>query len=203
MYRDGQSRGFLYGHRPLPFSMMVTFESLPVELIADILGELDLESLITLSCLSRRLRDIASDPSLNPWRRPILRTLGSGQYEDSLKHLSVRCTVPRQNWVEVLTLAHPSFILFEATLPNLKIIEWEECFNRRFLPGWRKWKKDGTWKAAYLKSVFYFWYTSRVFKSRYGPVRMLHRVGHRGGTSCTADEAWTKSVSCVNWFVLS
>ena len=131
----------------------MTFESLPVELIADILGELDLKSLITLSYLSRRLHDIASDSSLNPWRRPILRTLRSGHYEDCLRHLSVRRIVPRQNWVEVLTLAYPSFILFEATLPNLKMFEWEECFNRRFLPGLRKWKKDGTWKAAYLKSV--------------------------------------------------
>jgi hypothetical protein len=133
--------------------MTVTFESLPVELIADILGELDLKSLIILSYLSRRLHDIASDSSLNPWRGPILRTLRSGHYEDSLRHLSVRRTVPRQNWVEVLTLAYPSFILFEATLPNLKVTEWEECFNRRFLPGWRKWKKDGTWKGAYLKLV--------------------------------------------------
>jgi hypothetical protein len=133
--------------------MTVTFESLPVELIADILGELDLNSLITLSCLSRLLHNIASDSSLNPWRRPILRALTSGQYEDSLRHLSVRRTVPRINWVEILTLAHPSFILLDATLPNLKATEWEECFHRRFLPGWRKWKKDGTWKAAYLTSV--------------------------------------------------
>lgn len=129
------------------------FESLPVELIADILGELDLESLIKISYLSRRLHDIASDSSLNPWRRPILRTLRSNKYEESLKHLSVRLTVPRQNWIEVLSLARPSYILFEATLPHLKDAEWEECFNRRFLPGWRKWKKDGSWKEVYLKSV--------------------------------------------------
>lgn len=141
-------------HHPFLSNMpTVTFESLPVELIADILGELDLKSLITLSYLSRRLYDIASDSSLNPWRRPILRALRSGQYEDNLRHLSVRRTVPRQNWVEVLILADPSFILFEATLPNLKMSEWEECFNRRFLPGWRKWKKDTTWKGVYLKSV--------------------------------------------------
>jgi hypothetical protein len=133
--------------------MTVTFESLPVELIADILGELDLNSLITLSNLSRRLHNIASDSFLNPWRRPILRALRSGQYEDSLRHLSVRRTVPRLNWVEILTLAHPAFILLDATLPNLKATEWEECFNRRFLPGWRKWKKDETWRAAYLKSA--------------------------------------------------
>lgn len=44
------------------------FESLPVELIAEILGELDLTSLILVSYLSRRLHAIASDPSLNPWK---------------------------------------------------------------------------------------------------------------------------------------
>ncbi|KAG6878572.1 hypothetical protein C0993_003027 [Termitomyces sp. T159_Od127] len=130
------------------------FESLPVDLIADIFGELDIKSLITTSMVSKRLRDIVSDPSLNLWRRPILRVLRSGNYESSLRNLSVRSTVPRQNWVEILSLASPSFLLYEATLPNLTSEEWEECFKRRFLPGWRRWKKDGTWKKAYLKLVF-------------------------------------------------
>ena len=131
-------------------------ESLPVELIADILGELDLSTLITVSYLSHRLRLIASDPSLNPWRRPILRNLrnqeGEGTYEACFKHLSVRTTVPRQNWVEILSLARAEFLLFEATLPSLRETEWEESFRRRFLPGWLKWKKEGdTWKAVFLK----------------------------------------------------
>ncbi|KAF8897824.1 hypothetical protein BD779DRAFT_1492615 [Infundibulicybe gibba] len=150
------------------------FESLPVELIADILGELTLNDLIKLSQLSRRLHRIASDPSLNPWRRPILRTLHTGVYEDALKHLSVRSTVPRQNWIEILSLARPSFILYDATLPNLTMAEWEECFDRRFLPGWRKWRKDGSWKEAFMK--------------------MLYRTWHRSATSCTSDEAWTKYI---------
>ncbi|KAK0190804.1 hypothetical protein F5146DRAFT_1103070 [Armillaria mellea] len=155
--------------------MTVTFESLPVELIAEILGELDLESLIKASYLSRRLLTITSDSSLNPWRRPILRNLRSATYEDCLRHLSVRQTVPRQNWIEILSLARPSFILFDATLPNLKAADWEECFNRRFLPGWKKWKKDGvSWREAFIK--------------------LLHRVWHRSQTSCTADESWTKYV---------
>ncbi|KAG5728514.1 hypothetical protein E4T56_gene19539 [Termitomyces sp. T112] len=150
------------------------FEFLPVDLIADILSELDLESLITISTLSKRLRNIVSDPSLNPWRRPILRVLRSGNYESSLKNLSVRSTVPRQNWIEILSLASPSFLLYEATLPNLTSEEWEECFNRRFLPGWRRWRKDGTWKKTYLK--------------------LLHRISHRTETLCTSDEAWTKYI---------
>jgi len=134
---------------------MSTFESLPVELIADILSELDLETLIKLSRLSRRLRSITSDSSLNPWRRPILRNLRSGSYEQCLKHLCVR-SVPRQNWVEILSIARPAFLLFESTLPNLKSADWEESFKRRFLPGWHKWKKEGEWKEAFLKLVIFF-----------------------------------------------
>ncbi|TFK55560.1 hypothetical protein OE88DRAFT_1709994 [Heliocybe sulcata] len=154
--------------------MSATFESLPVELIAEILGELDLQTLITVSYLSRRLNQISSDPSLNPWRRPILRNLRSGQYEDCLKHLCVRTSVPRQNWVEILSLARSSYLLFQATLPNLKSDEWEECFRRRNLPGWMKWKKDCSWREAYQ--------------------RLLYRVWHRSHSSCTADEAWTKYI---------
>lgn len=129
------------------------FESLPVDLIAEILGELDLESLIKVSYLSKRLYMVASDSFLNPWRKPILRNLQSHKYEEALKHLSVRVIVPRQNWIEILSLARPSFILYEATLPNLKAAEWEECFKRRFLPSWQKWRKECTWKEAFLKSV--------------------------------------------------
>lgn len=141
---------------PMPSSITCTMllEALPVELIADILSELDLDSLIRCSYLSKRLHLVASDPALNPWRKPILRNLIAHNYEPALKHLSVRMTVPRHNWVEILSLAHPSFLLFEATLPNLKESEWEECFKRRFLPSWRKWKREGSWKEGFLKCAF-------------------------------------------------
>jgi hypothetical protein len=127
---------------------------LPVELITHILSLLDLASLITVSYLSRRLHSIASDSSLNPWRGPILRNLQDSTYEPSLKTLCVRYIVPRQNWIDILSLARSEFLLFEATLPNLKGYEWEECFSRRFLPGWRKWKKEGSqWREAFMKWV--------------------------------------------------
>ena len=131
------------------------FQDLPVDLIADILAELDLESLITTAHLSKRLRSIASDATLNPWRTPILRNLRSVSYEPELKHLSVRSIVPRQNWIEILSIAPAAFALFEATLPNLSSAEWEECFRRRFLPGWRKWKKEASWKETFIKSVVF------------------------------------------------
>ncbi|KAK7060391.1 hypothetical protein VNI00_001156 [Paramarasmius palmivorus] len=132
--------------------MSTNFESLPVEIIADILGELDLPSIVSVSHSSRHLNAITSDPSLNPWRRPILRALYLDEYHDSLRNLSVRLTVPRQNWVDILTLASPQWILFEATLPNLKASEWEESFYRRFLPGWRKWShKESSWRMAFLQ----------------------------------------------------
>ncbi|KII94993.1 hypothetical protein PLICRDRAFT_33820 [Plicaturopsis crispa FD-325 SS-3] len=152
----------------------MSLESLPVELVADILGELDLESLIVMSYLSRRLHHIATDETLNPWRRPILHNLRSGTYERSLAQLSVRRTVPRHNFLEILSIARPAFLLFEATLPNLDESYWEECFRRRFLPGWSRWKKDCRWKEAFIK--------------------ILHRVWHRSTTSCTSDEAWTKYI---------
>ena len=135
------------------------FERLPVDLIAEILGALDLDSLIQMSYVSKRFYLVASEPSLNPWRKPVMRNLRSHSYDPALKHLSVRTTVPRQNWIDILALASPSFILFEATLPNLKASEWEECFKRRFLPSWEKWKKETSWKEAFLKCVpdlFYF-----------------------------------------------
>ncbi|KAG7097284.1 hypothetical protein E1B28_004649 [Marasmius oreades] len=154
---------------------MTTLDSLPVELIADILSELDLETLVHVSQLSRRFNVVVSDPALNPWRRPILRELDSGKYHKALRNLSVRQTVPRHNWIEILSLASPSFILFDTTLPNLKAEEWRECFSRRFLPSWRRWtRQDTSWKAAFLK--------------------VLHRVWHRTRTSCTVDEAWTKYI---------
>jgi hypothetical protein len=170
------------------------FESLPVELIAEILGELDLASLITVSYLSHRLHLIASDPSLNPWRRPILRNLQADpgvSYEGCLRTLSVRHTVPRHNWVEIISLARAEWLLFEVTLPHLKETEWEECFKRRFLPGWRKWKKEeATWQGTFLKcvaAVLLIHGGRRVDLS----CRILHRVWHRANTSCTSDEAWT------------
>jgi hypothetical protein len=113
-------------------TMTVSLESLPVELIADIMSELDLESIIALSYLSKRLHSVASNPSLNPWRLPILRNLRSphGTYERYMKHLAVRSTVPRSNWIDILSLAQSRYILFESTMPNLMEAEWEECFKR-------------------------------------------------------------------------
>ena len=134
------------------------FDRLPVELVADILGELDLASLITVSYLSRRLLAIASDSSLNPWRAPIHRNLNAPEgvfYENEMKHLSVRHSVPRQNWLEIMSVARVHWLLYEATPPNLSDKEWEECFKRRFLPGWQKWKKDGKWREAFNKWVVY------------------------------------------------
>lgn len=132
-----------------------TLQTLPVELLAEIFSELDLDSLITVSCLSCRLRAVTADASLNPWRRPILRNLHQCVYEKSLFHLSVRSIVPRQNWIDILTFASSKFLLFDSTLPNLKSSEWEECFRRRFLPGWTKWKKDNSWREAFMKSVLF------------------------------------------------
>ncbi|KAH7916270.1 hypothetical protein BJ138DRAFT_596179 [Hygrophoropsis aurantiaca] len=55
----------------------------------------------------------------------------------------------------------------------MKASEWEECFRRRFLPSWTRWKQN-SWRETFTK--------------------VLHRVWHRSHTSCTTDESWTKYV---------
>ena len=151
---------------------MPTFESLPVELISDILGETDIKTLISassyparrcsgclnragtvVSSLSRGLRGIISDPGLNPWRRPILRRLRRGEYGTDLANLSLRMIAPKHNWIEIMSKAHPEFLLFQATIPNLDEHEWDECFRRRFLPSWAYWKKNSSWRIAFHKYV--------------------------------------------------
>lgn len=151
--------------------MTISLETLPVELLADILSELDLQSLIIASGLSRRFRAVASDISLNPWRNPMIAGIKSGLPDPYLTNLSIRNIVPRQNWIEVLVRAPTDWILYKASLPNLKNEEWQECFSRRFLPGWKKWKKDESWRHPFLFT--------------------LSLASHRQKTHCTSDEAWT------------
>jgi hypothetical protein len=129
----------------------MSFQQLPLDLIAEILGQLDLESLIKMSQVSHTFCMVAEDEALNPWRGPIMRNLLTHEYEASLKHLSIRTAVPRQNWLEILSLARASFILFGATLPNLRASDWEECFKRRFPPSWERMRKGSPWKEAFLK----------------------------------------------------
>ncbi|KAH8830348.1 hypothetical protein DL96DRAFT_1784557 [Flagelloscypha sp. PMI_526] len=152
-------------------------EALPPELVALILEELPLQTLIVVSYLSRHLYTISADSSLNPWRQPILHILRTLPVDEEvwapLKHLSVRRVPPRSNFIDILSLAPPFFILFELTLPNLSSEEWKEAFRRRFLPSWATWIGTG-WRQNFLKS--------------------LHRVFHRSQTSCTFDETWTKFI---------
>lgn len=132
------------------------FQELPVELVAEILSQLDLPSLIIVSGISRRFRNIASDPALNPWRGPILRSVRDrdADYEPALKHLGERSVVPRSCWLDILASARSSFLLFEATIPNLPDIDYQEVFHRRFLPSWKRWRTDNvSWKEVYRKSV--------------------------------------------------
>lgn len=128
--------------------------NLPVELIAEILIRLDIRSLIVVGTLSRRLRNILSDPTLNPWRGPILRNLREidSDYEVSLKNLAELSIVPRSCWIDILALARSEYILFEATVPNIPDADYEEVHCRRFLPSWKRWRTDNSpWREVYRK----------------------------------------------------
>ena len=83
----------------------------------------------------------------------MLSSLQGNVPDPHLVNLSVRNIVPHKTWIEVLAIANPEWILYQIALPNLREAEWEDCFTRRFLPGWKKWKKEGRWRPTFLASV--------------------------------------------------
>jgi hypothetical protein len=143
---------WLFGRVINLMATLVSLETLPVELIASVFAELDIESLRCASETCARLRAVASDALLNPWRDPILRAL-TQRSPTELKHISVLSTVPRQNWIGILRYASPEFLLFDATLPNLSEDHYKTAFRKRFLPSWAKIRKSGSWREAFTKYV--------------------------------------------------
>ena len=135
--------------------------NLPVELLTNIFKLLELHQLLAAARTCRLWRAICSDPLLNPFRDPIAHILetqshlepekASGMYH--LRTLSAFQWIPSRNWVEMLAMASPHFILFDCNLPNLSEEQWETAFRLRFPPSWTKWRRDGRWKAAFLKST--------------------------------------------------
>jgi hypothetical protein len=135
--------------------------NLPVELLANIFDLLDLHQLLAAARTCRLWRAICSDPLLNPFRSPIAHIL-ENQWELEpektgemryLRTLSAFQWIPSRNWVEILAMASPHFILFECNVPNLSEEQWEEAFRLRFPPSWTRWRRDGRWRPAFLKSA--------------------------------------------------
>jgi len=135
--------------------------NLPVELLANVFNLLELHQLLAAARTCRLWRAICSDPLLNPFRDPIAHILENQCQLESektsgmhhLRTLSAFQWIPCRNWVDILAMASPHFILFECNVPNLSEEQWEEAFRLRFPPGWTKWRRDGRWKAAFLKST--------------------------------------------------
>ncbi|KIO32846.1 hypothetical protein M407DRAFT_18309 [Tulasnella calospora MUT 4182] len=150
---------------------MASVHDLPVEILSDILTQLPIPSIVAASQISRYFRRICQDPLLNPWRPVILATLTDPDHSDlsCLVTLSEHGAMPRQNFIDVLSLAPPHFLLFEVTLPTLPDYYWDEAINRRFLPSWRNTRHPHP-KEQYL--------------------RLLWNVWHRLNTNCTTTQAW-------------
>jgi F-box-like len=169
--------------------------NLPVELLARVFSLLELHQLLAAAQTCRLWRAVCSDPLLNPFRDPIVHILENQYQEDSdkaggmhhLRTLSAFQWIPSRTWFEILAMASPYFILFEWVVPNLSEEQWEEAFRLRFPPSWTKWRRDGRWRAAFLKSVY--WSVSMT--SLIALLRMLMRIWHRLNATCTSDEAWT------------
>lgn len=57
-----------------------------------------------------------------------------------------------QFFLDVLTRAKPKWILERLEMGHWTESTWQEAYERRFLPGWRSFKKeDDTWRAVFLR----------------------------------------------------
>lgn len=170
-------------------------DSLPVELLTGVFSLLELQQLLAVAQTCRLWRAVCGDPLLNPFRDPIAHILEDQCQLDSektdgmryLRTLSAFQWIPNRNWVEILAMASPHFILFEWNVPNISEEQWEEAFRLRFPPSWTKWRRDRRWRAAFLKSIR----LSVSILSLTTLFRMLTRIWHRLNATCTSDEAWT------------
>jgi len=178
-----------------------SINNLPVELLAIIFNLLELHQLLAAARTCRLWRAICSDPLLNPFRSPIAHILESQcQLESektggmhSLRTMSAFQWIPSHNWVEILAMAPPYFILFECNVPNLSEEHWEEAFRLRFPPSWTRWRRGGRWRAAFLKSACLS-ASNDITDSLTALLRMLTRILHRLNVTCTSDEAWTSYI---------
>lgn len=149
---------------------------LPAELVADILSYLDIADLLHLSTMSRTLRAILSNHNLNPWRNPLTHLLDRQTHPSILANISSYALIfPKANWITILTRSDPRFLLYECVIPHISDSDWQTAFEARFLPSWRRWKKDNfPWKSAFL--------------------RALALVTHRLESHCNVFQAWTKYI---------
>lgn len=132
--------------------------NLPLELLANVFNILELHQLLVVAQTCRLWRAICSNPWLNLFRSPIAHILENQCSEKAggmhyLRTLSAFQWIPSHNWVEILAVAPPHFILFECNVPNLSEEQWEEAFRLRFPPSWTRWRRDGRWRAAFLRSA--------------------------------------------------
>jgi hypothetical protein len=136
-------------------SLSVNSEGLPAELVADILSYLEVQDLFRLTTTSRTLRVVLADANLNPWRAPLLRLLDLQTSPSILANISdFRHVFPDANWTIILSRSDPRFLLYQCVLPRLTDSKWQVAFEARFLPSWKKWKKENmTWREAFLRLV--------------------------------------------------
>ncbi|KAJ9112667.1 hypothetical protein QFC22_006169 [Naganishia vaughanmartiniae] len=159
-----------------------TLETLPLELISQILSYLPLSSLLPLSTLSRTFQFISSDPTVTPFPTAIAREIDLGPpYTRELEVLGTYSHIPRGAFIQVLVRAAPEWVLDNMVIPvGMTTLEWRECFEQRFLPSWKRFKfrnhtsssnGEHSWRAAFL--------------------RVLRTLVHRQ-LGCTHQEAWTR-----------
>ena len=129
-----------------------------IEVQADRISYLPFEELIPYLSLHPNLLTLTRS-HLSPWPQAIRRSLLAGPpYPHLLGVLpSLRCFLPSDDgrlFVDLLVRARPRWILERLEMGHWKDLIWKEAFDKRFLPGWKAFKKEGdSWRAIFLRQV--------------------------------------------------
>lgn len=129
------------------------FTQLPPDILADIMSHLEILDLTHLSVLSQTLRTVLSDSNLNPWRLPLSTLLACNTSPSVLASIAVyQQVIPPDNWIMILSRTDSQFLLYKCELPRLSENIWQAAFEARYLPSWKKWKRERMkWREAFLR----------------------------------------------------
>ncbi|RXK36581.1 hypothetical protein M231_06122 [Tremella mesenterica] len=148
---------------------------LPGDILSQISSYLPLPELFAFLSLHPRLLTLCKT-HLTPLPQAIRQVVNEGSpYPPILAALpSLRLFLPDDGgrmFIDVLVKCPPRWILERFEMGRWRDTIWKESFERRFLPSWKRYKKEeDTWRAIFL--------------------RTLRNLEHRN-TGCSHEERWT------------
>ncbi|WWC73655.1 uncharacterized protein I206_107627 [Kwoniella pini CBS 10737] len=154
---------------------------MPQEILSQIASYLPLPNIINLLSLHPILLSLTQS-HYSPIPSSVRSILSIPPYPKSLSVLPhLKNFLPpdpddsRRLFIQILVRARPKWIIERFEFLRWDDDFWEEAFERRFLPSWKRFKgDDDNWRAAFM--------------------RVLGRIEHRQ-SGCTHEEAWTRFVT--------